>query len=187
MPQMKSLRTFTLATTLGHMVHFEAETPTFVPEPVVPFALEKGCVMCDAADTPFFDDLSKAKVEFVGDVRSSIIYLAIDRVATKNDPKDFDGSNYPRAKVVADMLGFDVQPSEVAPLYQQYLSLKQDGKEYPLAPQAAAVLDVMDAANKSELLLLAEEQEIDAAKAKGLSARDLRKLLMVKLSGVAAD
>ena len=187
MPNMKSLRTFTLSTTLGHTVRFEAEHPTYVAPAAVPAALEAGCVMCDAADTPFFDDLTKANVEFVGDIRQSIIYLAIDRVATKNDPKDFDGSNYPKAKVLADMLGFDVVPAEVAPLYQQYLNLKQDGKEFPLAPQAHDVQAVMDAVSKAELLLIAEEQGVDAAKAKGLSARDLRKLLMVKLSGVAAD
>lgn len=187
MPQMKSLRTFTLATTLGHTIHFKSEQPTYVPPPAVPFAMEAGCVMVDAADAPFFDDLGRAKVEFVGDLRASIIYLAIDKVAAKNDPKDFDGSNYPKAKVIADMLGFDVLPSEVAPLYQQYLGLKQDGKDFPLAPEALNVQRVMDATSKNELVLLAEEFDIDEAKAKGLVAKELRKLLMVKLSGVAAD
>lgn len=187
MPYMISLRTFTLATKLGHTVGFEAKKPSYVPPSVVSEALAAGCVMVDETDAPFFDDLTKAKVDFVGDMRHSLIYLAIERLAARNKPHDFDGAGNPKAGLIVDMLGFDVLPAEVVPIWQQYLSLKQDGKEYPLHPDAKKVQRVLEITRKADLVALADEIGVEAEKAEGLTSRELRKLLLVKLSGVTLE
>lgn len=46
---------------------------------------------------------------------------------------------------------------------------------------------VIEAETKVELVELAEEFGVDKTKAKGLTVRDLRKLLLVKLSGASAE
>lgn len=187
MPNMISLRSFRLESTKGHVLQFIAKEPKFVPEAVVSEAMAAGCVMEDATDAPFYDDLSRAKVEFVGDVRKSMIFLAVKRLMEENDHKKFDGSGTPKHEAVSEALGFDVVHSEVAELYQQYLQVVAEDLDFALHPSAPNIQRVLEAASKAELVELAVEFGVEDKKAKGLTVRDLRKLLLVKLSGVAAD
>ena len=185
MPEMISLRAFRLASTTGHVIEFEARTPRYVPEAAVPEAMAAGCVPADDAAIPFYDDLSRAKVEFQGDIRRSMIYLAVKMIAEANVTKEFDGGGTPKTAVISDRLGFEVSRKEVVDVYQQYLSAKADGREFALHPQAQNILRVIEAETKDELIALAEEFDVDGAKAKGLVVKDLRKLLLVKFSGIA--
>lgn len=186
MPKMKSLRRFTLSTTLGHAIGFVPDEMSYVPPEAVQAALAAGCALVDDAESDFYDDLSRANVEFVGDVRTSLIYMGVEQMAAANKPMDFDGSGNPKADVLTAILGFKVLPSEVTPVYQLFLSNKQDGKDYALAPEAVNAKAVLEADTKAELVLLAEDAGIDSGAYKGMNARELRKLLMVKFSGIAA-
>lgn len=186
MPEMISLRTFRLPSLTGHVILFEANTPRNVPDAVVPEAMAAGCVPTDAAAIPFHEDLSRAKVEFQGDVRRSMLFLAVKLIAENNVAKDFDGGGTPKTTVVAARLGYEVSRQEVIDVYQQYLTVKSEGREYALHPQAQNILRVLEAESKDELIDLAEEFGVDGAKAKGLVVKDLRKLLLVKFSGIAA-
>lgn len=188
MPNMISLRSFRLETTKGHVLAFTAKEPKFVPAAVVSEAMAAGCVPADEADQPFYDDLTRARVEFVGDVRNSMLYLAVKAVIEKNDvTKDFDGSGVPKHESVSAALGFEVFQPEVTAIYQQYLQVQAENIEFPLHPAAPNIQRILEASSKAELVDLAVEFGHDEKKAKGLSARDLRKMLLVKLSGVAAD
>jgi hypothetical protein len=186
MPQMHSLRSFRLETTTGHVIEFEAKVPTYVPPAAVSDAMAAGCVPIDETDVPFLEDLSRSKVEFTGDIRKSMLYLAVDRLVTKNDSKSFDGGGNPKTAPVAEMLGFEVNRAELVSVYQTYLSTKQEERQYALHPAASQIINVLDATDKAELLDLADEVGIPNEKAKGLQVRDLRKMILVKLSGVAA-
>lgn len=185
MPKMISLRNFRLETTKSHVILFEANVPKDVPNDVVAEAMAAGCAMADAADNPFYEDLSRAKVEFQGDLRRSLIYLAVQKIAVKNDTKDFGGDGTPKHDTVSTMLGFSVTAPEVLDVFQQYLQVMGDDLEIALHPNAINIERVMDADTKAELIELAQEFEVDADKAKGLTAKELRKLLLVKFSGVA--
>lgn len=185
MPKMISLRSFRLETRFGHVLHFEAKKPKFVPDLAVSAAMAAGCVPADGEEAPFHDDLGRARVEFVGDVRKSMIYLAVKQIAEKNDAKQFDGGGTPKTAVVSDMLGFEINRKDLVEVYQTYLTDVKEGTEYQLHPVAPNVLRVIEADSKDELVALADEFGVDAAKAKGLSVKDLRKTLLVKLSGVA--
>lgn len=188
MPKMISLRNFRLESTKGHVLLFVANEPKDVPTALVSEAMAAGCGMADPADAPFYDDLTRARVEFTGDVRKSMIYLAIQAIAEKNDvKKDFDGSGTPKHEAVSDMLGFDVVQSEVTDVFQQYMQVLAGDIEYPLHPAAANIQRVLEAGSKNELVALATEFAVDKEKTKGLTVRDLRKLLLVKFSGLAAD
>lgn len=188
MPLMISLRNFRLETTKGHVVAFTANEPKFVPDAAVSEAMAAGCAPADKADQPFIDDLSRAKVEFTGDVRRSMIYLAIEAVVEKNDvTKDFDGAGVPRHTAVSECLGFEVFQPEVTNIFQQYLQAKSEDVEFALHASAPNIQRVMEAKSKAELVALAVEFGNDEKSAKGLVVRDLRKSLLVKLSGVAID
>lgn len=186
MIEMVSLRTFTLATTAGHTIPFEAKVPRPVPADAVSEAMAQGCVPSDAADAPFLEDVTRAKVEFQGNTRKAMLYLAVKAVAVRNNPKDFDASNTPKSAVVADRLGYEVNRAEVADAFQQYMHFSSEGIEPALDAQALNAMKVIEAGDKAELLDLADEFGVGKEKAKGLQMRELRKLLLVKLSGVAA-
>lgn len=183
---MKSLRDFTLTSTLGHTIQIKSEGLNDVPAALVAAAMEKGCVPADPEDAPFHEDMSRSKLDFVGDLRQALIYLAIEKVLEENDPMSVDGSGYPKAGVISDLAGFNVVGAEVAPVFQLYMTLKQDGKEYPLPANAELIRSVMDANDKAELLLLAEQAGIAKTKAKALNGRDLRKLVLTKLTDKVA-
>lgn len=185
MPEFISLRSFRLGTTFGHVIQFEAKVPKNIPDNCVPAAMAAGCVPADESAIPFHEDLERARVEFTGDVRKSMIFLAVKAIAEKNDPKDFDGGGTPKLAVVKEALGLEISRKDLADVYQQYLTVTAEGQEYALHPAAPNILRVIEAGDKAELLELAEEFEVDGAKAKGLTVKDLRKLLLVKFSGVA--
>ncbi|NLA67481.1 MAG: hypothetical protein GX856_04420 [Gammaproteobacteria bacterium] len=181
---MTSLRTFRLASTTGHVIRFQAKVPTFVPDAAVPEAMAAGCVPVDEADVPFYEDLSRAKVEFNGDVRKSMLFLAVKTLTLKNDYKNFDAGGNPKVKPVSEMIGFEVNRQELLDIFRIYQQSVAENVDYPLHPAAPNILKVLEAEDKGELLELAEEFGVDKDKAKGLQGRDLRKLLLVKLSGV---
>lgn len=187
MPQMKSLRKFTLFTTKGHCIAFEPNEPKFVPDDVITEAMAAGCAPVDAADVPFIEDQARAKIEFQGDIRKSMIYMAVKTIVERNDPKDFDGSGTPKTAVIADRIGYEVGRQELIDIFQQYNTVKSEGGEYALNAQAQNAMRVIEAETKVELVELAEEFGVDKTKAKGLTVRDLRKLLLVKLSGASAE
>lgn len=186
MPEFVSLRSFTVTSTMGHSATFEAGVPKNIPMALVPAAMEAGCVPATAADAPFHEDATRAKVEFTGSMRTSMIYLALQDIIEKNAVKEFDGSGVPRVTAVEARIGYDVTRKEVTDVYQQLLQCKSDNKEFVLAPNADNVMLVIKAEDRAELTELAKEFGIDDDSCKGLQLRELRKLLLVRLNGTAA-
>ena len=183
MPQMISLRTFRLATVHGHVLRFTAKEPLEVPESFVSDAMKAGCALVDPEDQPFIDDLTRSKVEFPVDVRKSIIFLAVKSVAESGNVKLFDAGGFPKKDVIEKKLGHTVANDELRDIYQQYMGIKQNGGEYPLHESAPNILKVIEAETNKELQELAVEFGVDPEKSKGLSVKDLRRLLLHKFSG----
>lgn len=185
MVEVVSLRNFRLETTKGYIEQFEAKVPKKIPEAILPEAMQAGIMPTDADDQPFYEDLSRAKVEFTGDIRRSMVYLAVSAIMKSNDTKDFDAGGYPKTAAVANMLGFEVARQDVIDLFQAHQQAQASGNEFALHPASANILRVLEAGNKAELVELADEFGVDKSKAQGLTVKDLRKLLLVKLDGTA--
>lgn len=186
MPNMISLRTFRLDTLKGHSIQFKAKEPTYVPPMCVPEAMAAGCVPADEDGVPFHDDTSKDVVEFKGDIRKSMLHIAVKTIAERNHTKDFDGAGNPKVDVVAERLGFDVNAAEVKAAFRLYMQAQAEGTEIELHEAAETVTRIIDADNKKDLVELADELGVPAEESKGLVARDLRKLLLKKFDGATA-
>lgn len=184
MPDMISLRKFNLPTTTGHMISFLPNIPVYVADAAVPAALAAGCVPADESQRPIFDDLARTRMEFSGDIRKSILHMAIAEVMEENDIKKFDGSGQPKPEIISDRLGFPVLKDERRIAWELYVAAKKEGIEVPLHKDAAKVLEIVDAETKAELLILAEDCGVPTAQAKGLTVKDLRKLLLARFSGL---
>lgn len=185
MPKMKSLRKFRLASTNGNVQMIDVGDNDVHPD-LVQEAMAAGMVPANAEDAPKFEDNARAKVDFTGDVRKSMIYLAVKSVAEENDVQKFDGGGSPKPAVVSDMLGLTVNKRELNDVYQIYLTLKGSGESYDLHPNAPNILRVIEAQSHAELAELAKEFGVDEKSIEGRSVKDLRRLLLVKLNGNAA-
>lgn len=185
MPVMKSLRRFRLASTNGHVMQINVGDND-VPEPLVEEAMASGMILADEADAPRYEDNARAKVDFTGEVRKSMIFLACKAIAEENDISNFDGGGSPKTSVVSDMLGLSVTKRELNDVYQIYLTLKQSGEQYDLHPNAPNIMRVIEAQSPAELRELCEEFGIDPKSTEGRSSKELRRLALVKLNGNAA-
>jgi hypothetical protein len=183
--EMISLRTFRLATTKGHIILFKAKEPRPVPNDAVTDAMAAGCVPTHPDDAPLFEDLAKAKVEFQGDLRRSIIFLAMEVIAKENNSKQFTAGGRPKTAVMVDRLGFELTDSEIGAAWQDYMTVKGSGDDVQLHPNAIEVMKVLGADSLEGLRAIARQQNINSKELEGVSVRDLRRVLLVKLSGVA--
>lgn len=177
---MESLRSFTLRTTKGHAIRFEARTPRPVPKAILQEAMAQGCAPVNKEDTPFLDDMGKAKVEFDRNLRRAILFIAIDALCTENDMAKFSGSGCPKEQIIEDMTSIPVQKKELGKLMDEYRNCKSTGSELPSHPAANEVYAIVQAENKDDLLELAKEAGYPADKAAGLVSKDLRKMLIAK-------
>jgi hypothetical protein len=184
MPYMKSLRNFRLASTSGHCPQFVAGKPTFVPDVAVSDAMQAGCVPVEADEIPHIEEIQKAKLEFSGDIRKSVIMLAIKAIIDKNDHKEFDGAGNPKDSVVGARLGLVVSQKEVVDAFRAINEAKSNQDVLDLHPQAQNVMRVVDAETKAELLELAAEFMVPEKATKGVASKDLRKMLLMKFSGI---
>lgn len=180
MIMMESLRSFTLQTTKGHAVRFTAREPRPVPKIIAQEAMAQGCVPINKEDTPFLDDMSKAKVEFDRNLRRAILFIALDAVCSENDTSKFAGSGVPKEEVIEEMTSISVQKKELGKLMDEYRNCKSTGSEMPTHPAANEVYAIVQAENKDDLLELAKEAGYPVDKAAGLVSKDLRRMLIAK-------
>lgn len=186
MPQMKSLRKFRLASTSGHIIHFNPDEPAFVPPQAVQEAMAAGCVPVDPAEAAKFDDAGRAKVDFNGDLRKSILYLVMRSLHQENDSRKFDAGGVPKATVVEGITGLNTGKAEIADAWRAFLNANSNGEDVALHSSAENVLRVLDAESPQELVELGKEFGAEESDMAGLSMKELRRKLLSRLGGNAA-
>lgn len=185
MPNMVSLRSFRLASLCGFVTFVEAKVPFLCPDTAVAQAMKEGCVPESEADIPFHDDKTPVKRDFHGDLRKSMLHLAIASIMREGNVKDFNAGGIPKVEVVSDRLGVEVGLKELQATYREYTGLKAKGEEYAVLPEASNLMRVIDATTSAELLKIAEEFGEDPKKYDGLTQRGLRRALLGRFAGVA--
>jgi hypothetical protein len=186
MPNMKSLRSFRLASLTGHIYNVKANEPIMIADSCVSEAMASGMVPVDEADVPFNDDTSTARVEFEGDMRKSLVYMAVEAIVKENDVKEF-AAGVPKAAAVGDRLGITIGDKEVRAMFQLYNTAKSEGRAITLLPQAHMALRVIEATDRNDLIAMGKEMGFEHKEVNSLAVRDLRKLLLTKLNGIAVE
>jgi hypothetical protein len=178
---MISLRNYRLASLNGSVTVFEAGTPTFVKESQVQDALAAGCGLVNENERPFFDDQAKVPAEFAGNIRQSLIYLAVKAIAEANNTKHFDSSGTPKIAEVGNRVGFDVSQRETRDVFEMYTAAKGEGRDAMLHPEAENIMRVVEAESRADLQELAFEFGYTEEQIKKVpQSRELRKLLLTK-------
>jgi hypothetical protein len=100
---------------VGHTIHFIANKPTHVPPEAVRECVEAGAVVSASMeehaatgdsvqiDLPLMDEVDRADK----------IMESVAAIQTRNDPKQFTASGFPKVAAVSAQVGFQVHQSEI--------------------------------------------------------------------------
>jgi len=182
MVEMVSLRSFRLATTTGHIMHFVAGESKMVPQPAVQQAMAQGCVPKKDVQT-LFEDTRSTRYQVNGELRQSVLFLAMEALSKENKSSNFDAAGMPRVDVVSSYVGFDVPPTECKKLYSTFVELSSAG-EIAYHKDAKAVIDIVQAQDQRELMAQLPFTGLSEADVKGLSIRDKRQKMLESFPGL---
>lgn len=185
---VKSIRSFHHVSLSGHSVNIEAGKANPVPAILLPELMAKGCALCNENDLELAvkDDVAQARVEFVGDLRKQIIFLAIKRLVADNDKDSFDAGNFVKAAAIKGVVGFHVDNKEAVALHQKYMDSEKNGTPFDVSAEAVNAMRVIEAGDTAELtkLLVDEFAVCKPEELVGKSLKDARRLGLHKLAGV---
>jgi hypothetical protein len=120
MPEYVLNRNYLLRSTLGFTIQFEKGVPAYVPPPVEREAVSIGAERVDGDNPDVLPPEAPEAVSMSDDERRAALYAAFDKIAARNDSKDFTGQGVPTAKAVEKLVPFDVERVELNTMWQQY-------------------------------------------------------------------
>jgi len=113
-------RNYTLSTTVGQVIQFVKNEPTFVPKAALREAVAIGAVPTDGSDVDVIQERPETYEPTDLNERAENIMKAIYVLVERNDRGDFTAAGAPRADAVSREVGFRVQGKEFAPIWQRY-------------------------------------------------------------------
>jgi hypothetical protein len=132
MAYIKSLRDVIIDTRDGHMIRVKAREVKYIPDSVLPRALEKGCFETtkegqliigeDVEHSIPVDEIPVLSQEERDDPekRQKVLVMAIARLYQENDRNKFTSNNTPKVRAVEALVAFPTTGSEVAKALEVY-------------------------------------------------------------------
>lgn len=171
-------RHYTLRTTSGHVIRFEPDTPTMVPDAVVSEAMAVNILPVDDLPAAPAADGAPAKVNLGGPLRDALALRAIDELARANDPHDFDAGGRPKVATLNDRTGLSLSASERATYWDRYRTLKSAGEELPTHKALETVLEIQALSTPSGVAEYAAALDVSEDAIKGRPLREQKQLLL---------
>ena len=132
MPMMKLHRRFRLATTKGHCVQFEPDTPVYVAPVIVADAVAIGAVAVDGeVDVVPREAPQPNTGPADATERETAIIAAMAKVVASNNRKAFTAGGVPTVASIEDLVGFEVSRSEVNAAWARRAELMAEGTLSP--------------------------------------------------------
>jgi len=135
MPMMKLHRRFRLATTKGHTVQFEPDTPVYVAPAIVSDAVAIGATAVDGeVDVTPRDAPSRNTGPADAAAREKALIDAFAVLVAENNRKAFTAGGVPTVAALEDLVGFELSRREVNDAWAkraEYIAagtLDQEGK-----------------------------------------------------------
>lgn len=180
--KMVSQRNFTLRSTTGHVVHFEANQPTPVPESLYAEALRYNIV--PVAERPDLDPdgaLNGGRVQITGSLKDALVLGAIDEIVQRNNTEDFGGSRQPKAKAIETLCGIKLAGTELSKYYDTYRELVGSNNPLPTHPNAELVRELNTLTTRKQLLDFGADQNIEPKRMESRNVADLKQFLLTQL------
>lgn len=125
MPNMTLNRKFTLSSLAGRVINFEKNKPIWVPPEVVKEALMIGAQGTDE-QLDILDEEKQNKPELDASERESKINDVFQKLIGRDERGDFTASGVPNTKIMAALLGFEVDAKERDRLWTDFKKAKDD-------------------------------------------------------------
>jgi len=114
-------RTYTLTSTLGHMLSFKKDVPMSVPSSMIRACGEIGAIRVDGEPAVGVPEEIEGKLTQPVDPghRAIDIAAAIETLVTRNEREDFTAAGMPNIKSVSKEVDYRVDRSEVVKVWRQ--------------------------------------------------------------------
>lgn len=128
MPMMKSLRSFRLASTTGHIIEVEAETPIYVAPAIYREAITAGMVEVDeaipqepeAAEPIVVDETNTSEFD-----QEAALTQALMRIITRSDESELKNNGVPKTHVVNKELPIEAERATSTQVDETFQKLQE--------------------------------------------------------------
>lgn len=173
-------RNFTLRTTLGYVIVFEAGKATWVPPMAEQLALASNCVYADESNRPTGEGTAEKNVSFTVDglLRKTILLHTIDELIKENDTDNFSGGGAPKPGALSDRSGLKVSAQERTALYDEYRDILGRGEELPTHKHLATIREVQQLTTLPQMRNYAPNLGLSEERIAGMTAADAKQVLL---------
>ena len=184
---MTHTRDFRLASKTGVIIQFVAGEKVWVPPHAVHEAMGVGAqpALEEGESLPPVVGNIARKIVFVGPLRDSLIFGAIEKIVAENDTAKFDGAGIPKVKAVSDMLGFDVQKSELGAMHRRFREVRANNEKWQYHPTTEAVFDTLAATTLPDLEMVAKVNGLAQDSFPAMTFAEARKTVLLQLTETA--
>jgi hypothetical protein len=180
-------RNFTLRSKTGHMIRFEKDKPREVPLDVRREAMAVGIIPADgkANTVEDVDSALSVSMPMPNDLRTALIFYALDKMREENDNTKFDAAGRPKVDSVnAYFHGYlHINATDRTKFWDEYKALSGSGEDVPGHRDLRTFLDLAGMTSRDEAADYAKILGIDETVVESVSIRDARKILLNKLFG----
>lgn len=178
---MKCARNYTLRSISGHILHFEADKPTLVPDAMIDEALAVNIIPADGGYAPSTEESAPKTMRSVAmsvELREALLLNAIDEIYREANVQDFDGGQRPKATAITERSGLDITATERSKLWDKYRDLKATNLDLPRPKNFELVADVQRLTSKRDLLAAATDFGVPETVYKGASIKELKSAVL---------
>lgn len=120
MPEFVLHRNYSMRSLMGHIIDFKKGQPTYVPPICAREAAALGAECVDGkVDLLGPESIAPTPLSF--DERHDSILAAFQLIEGRAQRGDFSGAGIPKASAMEKLLGFEMEPKELAPMWTTYL------------------------------------------------------------------
>jgi hypothetical protein len=177
---MKCARNFTLRSTSGHILHFQADEPRLVPDACVDEALSVNIIPVEG-NAPESDGPAPKTLRINAmsrELREALLLHSIDELYREGNAKDFDGGARPKTNAISERAGLDVTATERSKLWDKYRDLKANNTELPRPRNFNLVVDAQRLNTSRDLIAYGETLGLDPATLKGHTLKEIKSMVI---------
>jgi hypothetical protein len=115
---MRLNRNYTLRSTLGHMLTFKKDVPMPIPPIMIRACAEIGAERVDGKDAFEVKEVVKVVQPVDPGSRLDDVRAGLDKIAERNDSREFTAAGMPKVAVVSEVVGYKVDRTEVTKAWQ---------------------------------------------------------------------
>ncbi len=179
MPQnMVCQRDFVLRTKLGHVIRFEANKPTIVPDEAVDAALAVNIIPVEGGFVKRQNgDRTIGPIRMASmspEMREAVLLHTIDELVRDNEASAFDAGGKPKVNIIRDRCGLEITATERSRLWDKYRELIANNVGLPSPRNVRLVMEVQAATAHASIMEYLKLFGVNADEVRGYTLKELK-------------